>query len=726
MEDLSPDEAWQLAHACLRDPFAVLGPRANGTIRTFQPNAAAVSVHARRDHRLLGTLEPVQPDGLFAGAVASDEPYVLCIDWHGTEQQTEDPYAFAPLLSENDLFLFNEGRLFELATTLGANPDTIDGVHGTRFAVWAPNARAVSVIGDFNIWDARRHPMRLRYPAGVWELFVPRIGPGAKYKFALTDAHGNRLPDKADPLARANECPPATASIVADLTPFVWTDRAWRQALHERQHPGSAITIYEVHVESWRRTWDHASLDWDALAEQLIPYVTAMGFTHIEMMPVAEYPFGGSWGYQPLGLFAPSARFGTRDGFCRLIDRCHAAGLGVIVDWVPAHFPTDAYGLARFDGTALYEHGDPREGFHHDWNTLIYNFGRREVQNFLIASGLYWLETLHVDALRVDAVASMLYRDYSRKHGEWIPNIHGGRENLEAVGFLQHFNAVVRERVHGAITIAEESTAWPGVTRPPEWGGLGFGFKWNMGWMHDTLAYMALDPIHRRYHHNDMTFGLMYGFSEIFVLPLSHDEVVHGKGALIAKMPGDYWQKFANLRAYFGFMWGHPGKKLLFMGGEIAQWQEWDHDSSIEWHLLDYPSHKGIHTLVTDLNHLYRGHRALHARDPDPNGFRWVVGDDTANSVFAFLRYGPDSLMPVLVVCNMTPIPRHHYRIGVPRIGFWREVLNTDAAFYGGSNMGNQGGAHTQPHPMHGEAQSLDLTLPPLATLFFTPETLAS
>ncbi len=721
MEDISPDQAWQLAHACLRDPFAVLGPRDNGRIRTFQPGAAAVTVRARSDRRLLGTLDPVRPDGLFAGTVTADEPYLLCIDWHGAEQETEDPYAFAPLLTENDLFLFNEGRLFELATTLGANPDTIDGVPGTRFAVWAPNARAVSVIGDFNTWDARRHPMRLRYPAGVWELFVPRIGPGTKYKFALAGADGNRLPDKADPLAKATECPPATASVVADPTPFAWTDQTWRQDLPQRQRPDAAITIYEVHVESWRRTWDNASLDWDALADQLIPYVTGLGFTHVELMPVSEYPFGGSWGYQPLGLFATSARFGTRDGFCRFVDRCHAAGIGVIVDWVPAHFPTDAYGLIRFDGTALYEHGDPREGFHHDWNTLIYNFGRREVQNFLIASGLYWLETLHVDALRVDAVASMLYRDYSRKHGEWIPNIHGGRENLEAVGFLQHFNAVVRERVHGAITIAEESTAWPGVTRPPEWGGLGFGFKWNMGWMHDTLAYMAHDPVHRRYHHHDMTFGLLYGFSEIFLLPLSHDEVVHGKGSLISKMPGDYWQRFANLRGYYGFMWGHPGKKLLFMGGEIAQWQEWDHDGSIEWHLLDYPSHKGIQTLVTDLNHLYRSHPALYARDPDPNGFRWVVGDDTTNSVFAFLRFGPDSLTPMLVVCNMTPVPRYHYRIGVPRIGVWREVLNTDAACYGGSNMGNQGGTHTEPQPMHGEAQSLDLTLPPLATLYFSP-----
>jgi 1,4-alpha-glucan branching enzyme len=443
-----------------------------------------------------------------------------------------------------------------------------------------------------------------------------------------------------------------------------------------------------------------------------------MGFTHIELMPVAEHPFGGSWGYQPLGLFAPSARFGPPEGFARFVDACHRAGIGIIVDWVPAHFPTDAHGMARFDGTALYEHQDPREGFHQDWNTYIYNFGRREVQGFLIASGLYWLEQFHVDGLRVDAVASMLYRDYSRAQGQWIPNIYGGRENLESIGFLRHFNAVVEERCAGAVTIAEESTAWPGVSRPIREGGLGFCYKWNMGWMHDTLRYMEHDPVHRHWHHNDMTFGLLYAFSENFILPLSHDEVVYGKRSLIGKMPGDNWQRFANLRAYFGFMWGHPGKKLLFMGGEIAQEHEWSHDGEIDWPALGDPHRLGIQRLVRDLNRVYRGQPALHQRDAVSTGFRWVVGDDTANSVFAFLRYGSEESSPVLVVCNMTPVPRSGYRVGVPRPGLWHEVLNTDSAFYGGSNLGNGGAVATSPLQSHGEAQSLELTLPPLAALF--------
>jgi 1,4-alpha-glucan branching enzyme len=461
--------------------------------------------------------------------------------------------------------------------------------------------------------------------------------------------------------------------------------------------------------------------DWDALAERLVPYVVETGFSHVELMPVAEHPFGGSWGYQPLGLFAPSGRFGPPDGFRRFVDACHRAGIGVIVDWVPAHFPGDAHGLMRFDGTPLFEHADPKEGFHQDWNTYIYNFGRREVQGFLIASGVHWLEHFHVDGLRVDAVASMLYRDYSRKQGEWVPNIYGGRENLEAIGFLRHFNAVVAERCQGAITIAEESTAWPGVSRPIRDGGLGFSFKWNMGWMHDTLHYMQYDPVYRHYHHNEFTFGLIYAFSENFVLPLSHDEVVYGKGSLIEKMPGDEWQRFANLRAYFGFMWAHPGKKLLFMGGEIAQWREWNHDSSINWDLLDQPRHRGVQTLVRDLNALYRREGALHQRDSLPGGFRWVIGDDSANSVFVFLRHGNEDDQMVLVVCNMTPVPRLGYGIGVPRPGYWREVLNTDAAIYGGSNMGNGGGLDSVPTQMHGEAQVLFLTLPPLSTVFLSP-----
>ena len=721
---ISPEQAWHLASGSLNDPFSLLGPfetELGRYVRAFLPGAYGVDVVARADGRHLGTLLPTQPAGLFLGRVEGTEPYRFRIRWSDVIQETEDPYSFDLLLSETDLHLFNEGRLFEIAFTLGANPMTVEGVRGTRFAVWAPNARAVSVIGDFDTWDNRRHPMRLRYPSGVWELFVPRVGPGVRYKFAIVGADGARLADKADPLAKAAEAPPSTASIVADPIPYAWHDAVWMRDRGARHGNDSPITVYEVHAASWFRPGPDLTSSWDALAERLVPYVVEMGFSHLELMPIAEHPFGGSWGYQPLGLFAPSGRFGVPDGFCRFVDACHRAGVGVIIDWVPAHFPTDAHGLARFDGTPLFEHADPKEGFHQDWNTYIYNFGRREVQGFLIASGVHWLEHFHVDGLRVDAVASMLYRDYSRRQGEWVPNIHGGRENLEAIGFLRHFNQVVADRCAGAMTIAEESTAWPSVSRPVGAGGLGFSFKWNMGWMHDTLHYMECDPVYRRYHNNEFTFGLIYAFSENFVLPLSHDEVVYGKGSLIEKMPGDEWQRFANLRAYFGFMWAHPGKKLIFMGGEIAQWREWNHDSAIDWDLLDHPRHRGIQTLVRDLNALYRQTEALHQRDAVSTGFRWVVGDDTANSVFAFLRLGNEDGQMVLVVCNMTPVPRLGYGVGVPRPGHWRELLNTDADAYGGSNMGNCGGVDSLPTQMHGEAQAVHLTLPPLAIVFLSP-----
>jgi 1,4-alpha-glucan branching enzyme len=709
-----------LANGTLGDPFGVLGPHDTPmglVVRTFLPGAAAVEVLARRGGTSLGRLAPVAPPGLFVGRVDSAEPYLLRITWPGTVQETEDPYSFGPLLGDIDLHLFNEGRHFELAEHLGAGVVTIDGVRGVRFAVWAPNARAVSVVGDFNTWDPRRNAMRLRYPAGVWELFIPRLAAGARYKYAIIGPDGWRLPLKADPLARATEPPPATASIVVDPTPHVWRDEAWMQQRGRRHATDAPITTYEMHAASWFHP-DGRIPTWDELAERLVPYVSEMGFTHVELMPVTEHPFGGSWGYQPLGLFAPSARFGPPEGFARFVDACHRANVGVIVDWVPAHFPTDAHGMAWFDGTSLYEHQDRREGFHQDWNTYIYNMGRREVQGFLIASGLFWLEHFHVDGLRVDAVASMLYRDYSRKEGEWIPNVYGGRENLEAIGFLRHFNAVVGERCAGAMTIAEESTAWPGVSRPISEGGLGFSYKWNMGWMHDTLRYMEEDPVNRSWHHNDMTFGLLYAFAENFVLPLSHDEVVYGKHSLIGKMPGDNWQRFANLRAYFGFMWGHPGKKLLFMGGEIAQETEWSHDGELDWAALGDPLRLGVQRLVRDLNRRYAGEPALYQRDTVSTGFRWVVGDDRYNSVFAFLRYGDEAASPVLVVCNMTPVPRPGYRIGVPRPGIWREMLNTDSAFYGGSDVGNGGAVQTVRVHSHGEAQSLELTLPPLATLY--------
>ena len=707
-----------------RDSFHVLGPHDGPdgrTIRVFLPGAQAVEVLRRSDRRSLGRLAG-DDNGLFEGPVADASPYLLSIQWPGAIQETEDPYAFGALLGELDLHLFNEGRHFRLAEALGANVVTIDGVTGVRCAVWAPNAERVAVVGDFNSWDARRHPMRLRYPSGVWELFVPRIGPGIRYKFDIIGPGGHRQPEKADPVAQQAELAPGTASMVASPQPLRWTDGPWMENRAARQSAQAPLSIYEVHLGSWLHPSerDHGSL-WDLAIERLIPYLSDMGFTHLELLPITEHPFGGSWGYQPLGMFAPSARFGSPESFARFVDSLHAADIGLILDWVPAHFPTDPHGLARFDGTALYEHLDPREGFHQDWNTYIYNLGRREVQGFLIASALHWLEHFHVDALRVDAVASMLYRDYSRPADGWVPNIYGGRENLEAVGFLRHLNAVVGERCPGALVIAEESTAWPGVTQAlPD--GLGFSFKWNMGWMNDTLRYIEHEPIHRAYHHDEITFGLIYAFSEKFILPISHDEVVHGKGSLLAKMPGDRWQKFANLRAYLGFMWAHPGKKLLFMGCEIAQPHEWNHDAEIAWDLLGDPAHAGIQRLVRDLNHLYTAEPALHRRDSVAEGFRWLIGDDRANSVFAFLRLGEEGDAPVLVVCNMTPVPRHGYRIGVPRPGRWREAANTDSRFYGGSDMGNGGGTVASGQPSHGQAHSVLLTLPPLSTVMLRAE----
>jgi 1,4-alpha-glucan branching enzyme len=707
------------------DPFAVLG-RHGTTIRALLPGAAAVQAVARDDGRMLATLHAEGRSGLFTGEAPGDIAYRLRIDWHGPVQETEDPYNFGPILGALDLHLLAEGRHRDLGHCLGAHLTAIDGIAGVRFAVWAPNASRVSVVGDFNSWDGRRHPMRRRFEAGVWEIFIPRIAAGALYKYEILGADGNVLPLKADPVAFAAEAPPGTASIVAAAAPLPWNDAAWLDRRFARHAPSAPIAIYEVHAGSWMHADGH-SLDWDALADRLVPYVAGMGFTHVELMPIMLHPFGGSWGYQPLGQFAPMAQLGAPDGFARLVDRCHDAGIGVILDWVPAHFPTDAHGLAQFDGTALYEHADPREGFHRDWNTLIYNLGRNEVRGFLIASALHWLEHYHADGLRVDAVASMLYRDYSREPGEWIPNVHGGRENLESVAFLRELAEIVAERCPGTLLIAEESTAWPGVTAPVDRGGLGFHYKWNMGWMHDTLAYMEEDPLNRSWHHNEMTFGMIYAYSERFVLPISHDEVVHGKGSLIGKMPGDDWQKFANLRAYLGFMWTHPGKKLLFMGCEIAQRREWNHDASLDWHLLDHPAHAGMQRLTRDLNRLYTGEAALHAHDCDAAGFRWVIGDDRAQSVFAYLRlddpqHDHPGSPPMLVVCNFTPVPRHDYRIGVPRPGRWREVLNSDASEYGGSGMGNAGEVHATENPTHGLPASVLLTLPPLATLVFRLE----
>jgi 1,4-alpha-glucan branching enzyme len=623
------------------------------------------------------------------------------------------------LLGELDMHLISEGRHWQLADCLGAHVTTLQGTEGTRFAVWAPNARQVSVVGDFNQWDGRRNPMRLRPECGVWELFIPGVRAGAVYKFELIASNGDLMALKADPLARQTELPPATASVVTDPAEFEWTDGDWMAQRAGKQQADAPISIYEAHLGSWMHPQEEGSI-WSTVGPRLIEHVTRLGFTHLELMPITEHPFGGSWGYQPLGMFAPSARYGTPAEFAGFVDACHQAGLALILDWVPAHFPSDPHGLAWFDGTALYEHADPKQGLHPDWNTLIYNMGRNEVRNFLLASALEWLRRYHVDGLRVDAVASMLYLDYSRELGQWTPNRHGGRENLEAVDFLRQLNTDVAQACPGAIVIAEESTAWPGVTRPASEGGLGFEYKWNMGWMHDTLRYMAQDPVHRRYHHHDMTFGMMYAYSEYFILPLSHDEVVHGKGSLVGKMPGDRWQRYANLRAYYGFMWAHPGKKLLFMGGELAQESEWNHDAQLDWGALEDGFHRGVMDLLRDLNMLYRQSPALHASDAVPEGFAWVVGDDDSNSVFAFLRR--HNGQTALVVSNMTPVPRMNYGIGVPHAGRWSERLNTDAQIYGGSNVGNGGSAQTAATPMHGYEQSLSLSLPPLATLIFIAE----
>ncbi|SCY90948.1 1,4-alpha-glucan branching protein GlgB [Paracoccus tibetensis] len=699
------------------DPFAVLGPH-HGQVRVFAPQAAEVEVVAGGTRR---KLDRVSPEGFFCGpAEATDYRLAMRAGDHAWE--VDDPYRFGPVLGEMDEYLIAEGRHRRLYDRLGAHPMTHEGVEGVAFAVWAPNARRVSVVGHFNAWDGRRHPMRKRIGPGVWELFIPGLRPGEIYKYEIVSAHGARLPLKADPFGFAHEHPPETASVIHGLPQHDWQDEDWMEVRTAKQDRQAPISIYEVHLGSWRRGEGDAVLDYDDLAGELVDYVTRMGFTHVEFLPVSEHPFTGSWGYQPIGLFAPTSRFGPPEGFARLVDCLHGAGIGVIVDWVPAHFPSDAHGLAQFDGTALYEHADPRQGFHQDWNTLIYNFGRREVSNFLQSSALYWLDLFHVDALRVDAVASMLYLDYSRKDGEWVPNAHGGRENLEAISFLRDVNERVVSDQPGAITIAEESTAFPMVSRPVNEGGLGFGFKWNMGWMHDTLGYFRRDPIHRRHHQHDLTFGLVYAFSEDFVLPLSHDEVVHGKGSLIRQMAGDRWQKFANLRAYFGFMWTHPGKKLLFMGCEFAQDREWNHDQSLDWHLLEDPLHAGVQSAVADLNRIYRETPALHRLDCDPEGFEWIDAGDVANSVLVFLRKSDDGSPPAMVVCNLTPQVHYDYRVGAPVAGNWREIFNSDADRYGGSNVGNHGRLTTDDTPWHGRSQSLRLVLPPLATIVITPE----
>ncbi|NBA97699.1 1,4-alpha-glucan branching protein GlgB [Pseudomonas sp. R5(2019)] len=717
-----------LVRAEHHDPFSILGPHSDGAdgqyIRAFLPNALSVQVLAR-DGQPLGALEQGEVPGLFIGQFDHAQPYLLKTQWAGGEQISEDPYSFGKLLGDMDLYLFSEGNHRDLSAAFGAQVMQVDGVDGVRFAVWAPNARRVSVVGDFNAWDGRRHPMRLRHASGVWEIFIPRLAPGEAYKYEILGSH-EILPLKADPIALATQMPPETASVVAKPLQFDWQDQDWLQTRGDRHRGNAPLSIYELHVGSWHCETDDVgevvrSFNWRELAERLVPYVQQLGFTHVELMPIMEHPFGGSWGYQPLSQFAPSARYGSAEDFAFFVNACHLGGIGVILDWVPAHFPSDTHGLAQFDGTSLYEYGNPQEGFHQDWDTLIYNLGRTEVHGFMLASGLHWLKHFHVDGLRVDAVASMLYRDYSRKAGEWVPNRHGGRENLEAIDFLRHLNDVVALEAPGAMVIAEESTAWPGVSQPTQQGGLGFSYKWNMGWMHDTLHYIQHDPIHRAHHHNEMSFGLIYAYSEHFILPISHDEVVHGKHSLIDKMPGDRWQKFANLRAYLTFMWAHPGKKLLFMGCEFGQWREWNHDSELDWYLLQYPEHLGVQKLVGDLNRVYRDLPALHEQDCVPQGFQWLIGDDAHNSVFAWLRWS-SSGEPLLVVANFTPVPREAYRIGVPFAERWSEVLNSDAQVYAGSNFGNLGSVETEAIPSHGQPLSLSLRLPPLGVLILKPQ----
>lgn len=705
------------------DPFSVLGMHEtdNGIeIRALLPDACRVSVIDKEMQDTVCELDCLDDRGFFAGVVPQTHDffaYQLQVYWGKESQILEDPYRYHPMINDLDEWFLAEGSFLRPYEVLGAHFIECDGVSGVNFRLWAPNAKRVSVVGDFNYWDGRRHPMRLHPASGVWELFLPKVSLGQLYKFELIDCHGN-LRLKADPYAFSSQLRPDTASQISALPDIVPMTEARRKA-NQWDQP---ISIYEVHLGSWRRNLENNFwLDYDQIGDELIPYVKEMGFTHIEFLPLSEFPFDGSWGYQPLGLYSPTSRFGTPEGFKRLVERAHDAGINVILDWVPGHFPSDTHGLVAFDGTALYEYADPREGFHQDWNTLIYNYGRNEVKNFLSSNALYWIERFGVDGIRVDAVASMIYRDYSRAEGEWIPNQYGGRENLEAIEFLKHTNWKIHSEVQGAVSIAEESTSFAGVTHPTEKGGLGFNFKWNMGWMNDTLSYMEKDPVYRQYHHNQMTFGMVYQYSENFVLPLSHDEVVHGKCSLIGKMPGDAWQKFANLRAYYGYMWGYPGKKLLFMGNEFAQGHEWNYQESLDWFLLDESIggrwHIGVQQLVKDLNKIYRENAPLFELDSDPQGFDWLVVDDAQNSVFAFERRSSKGER-IIVISNFTPVPRHDYRMGVNVVGQYHEILNTDSFFYEGSNLGNCGAVESEAIPSHGRDHSISVSIPPLATLY--------
>ena len=733
---LANKEVSAIINAKHQDVFSVLGmhkhPNATGVVvRTFLPEALKVEVIDSKTNQSVAILDLVDQAGLFEGEIGRQPDifnYRLRVSYKTVTHLIEDPYRYPSMINNEDLYLFCEGTHEQTYQWMGAHELDFDHVKGVHFVLWAPDASRVSVVGDFNFWDGRCHVMRKHPGAGVWEIFIPNIQANSNYKYELADKNGKIQPLNADPYGFEMQHSPGTASKVVKSSLYQWQDGEWmNNRATSSNHYHGAVSIYEVHLGSWKRNRESHSaiehspgyLTYRELAEQLIPYTLNMGFTHLQLMPVSEFPFDGSWGYQPIGLFAPTSRFGNAEDFKYFVDCCHQAGIGLLLDWVPGHFPTDEHGIGKFDGSFLYEHEDLRQGFHPDWQTLIYNYGRAEVQSYLISNAMFWLEQFHIDGLRVDAVASMLYLDYSREAGEWLPNIYGGRENLEAIELLQQVNGRAYLKHPGVMMIAEESTAWPGVSKPIDGGGLGFGFKWNMGWMNDTLKYMERDPIHRQHHHNDMTFSLLYSFSENFILPISHDEVVHGKGSLLNKMPGDYWQKFANLRAYYGFMWTHPGKKLLFMGCEFAQRNEWSHDQSLDWHLLESDYHKGVKDLIKDLNHTYRDIPALYEMDCESEGFEWLDSQNSKQSILVYLRKGKTGTAPALIIVNFTPTSYHNYCVGVPLSGYYRECLNTDNIKYGGSNVVNGKGVNSENIAYAGQSNQLSLSIPPLATMIF-------
>ncbi len=732
---LNPESVELLVNGLYDQPQLILGPQFSPEdnhdptlVRAFLPNADLAWV-VNADETAIQPMQKIHADGLFQ-AKCDDNVFQISSGQynfrytHGdATMTTQDSYAFEPLLSDLDLHLFNEGNHYEIYERLGAHLREIDGVAGVNFAVWAPNAKSISLVGDFNDWDGRRHPMRKQIPSGVWELFVPGISTGEIYKFRVTDCFGQQC-EKSDPFGFYSELPPKTASVVADLNSYEWNDGNWMERRAKQHGLEQPISVYELHLGSWRQDGAGANgwMNYREIAHQLVDYCKELGFTHVELMPVSEHPFTGSWGYQTVGYFATTSRYGTPEDFMYFVDYCHQHDLGVFIDWVPAHFPKDGHGLAKFDGTALYEHDDPRQGEHPDWDTLIFNYDRNEVRNFLVSNAIFWLKKFHIDGLRVDAVASMLYLDYSRNEGEWIPNKYGGRENLGAIDFLKTMNEKVHESFPGVLTIAEESTAWGGVSRPTYAGGLGFSLKWNMGWMNDTIRYFQKDPIHRKYHHDELTFSLIYAFTENFMLPFSHDEIVHGKGSLLDQMPGDLWQKFANLRLLYSYMWTHPGKNLLFMGSEWGQWNEWNCNAPLQWDLLQWESHQGLQKLVSDLNSLYRREPALYEVDFESAGFEWIDCQSREDSMLSFVRRAKDPNDFLVICCNFTPTVRHEYRLGVPEAGRYVEVLNSDSQYYAGTNVGNGMAIQSDKIESHGRAQSIKLSVPPMGVTVFKPE----